>query len=61
MGFLRSLLNEFNQASVYILQSIFRPASRREAAWKTFEGWSPRRWPKNGLDKTAAQRVAYVY
>ena len=44
-----------------IMQSISRPASRRDAAWKTFEGWSPRRWPKNGLDKTAAQRVAYVY
>ena len=50
-----------NYGTPSIMQSIFRPASRREAAWKTFEGWSPRRWPKNGLDKTAARGVAYVY
>ena len=58
MGFLRSLLNEFNQASVYIMQRIFSSASRRETLGKHSKGgrrggglkmdWTkppPRAWP----------------
>ena len=48
-------------AELGIMQSIFRSASRRETLGKHSKGWSPRRWAKNGLDKTAAHSVAYVY
>jgi hypothetical protein len=48
-------------AELGILQSIFRSASRRETLGKHSKGWSPRRWAKNGLDKTAGQSVTYVY
>jgi len=33
-----------------IMQSIFRPASRRKTLGEAVGGWSPRRWSKNGLD-----------
>src|SRR5271165_2695185 len=44
-----------------MMQRIFRSASRRETFGKHSKGGRPRRWAKNGLDKTAAHSVAYVY